>query len=447
MAKMFKYSEDADVSELAIFSTPPTNTSVRNVRYTEHHPISGLENVIHFTIKGNSLNYLDLSRTRLYLQCKIVDKDGNEPPSLKEVLDENNNNINDKKTDGDVVFPINHLMRTMWKQVEVFVGGKLISSGTSNYHYKSMIKTLLHGCSTDGDVKKMGTELFHKDEPGMFDEIQPQPANGGALARVNIFGPGHTFEMEGLLGEDALDVDKYIINGLDIEVKLYPARSSFVLMSNKPKKEYSIIIEQAVLKACSIDVGNTIVGAHDHSLSKGGMGQYFFTQSTLNNYSISRGERNFRKTIYMGNVPQRIAVALVSSNRYNGSYDLNPFLFHHYNLTGMSLLINDVNIPHRPLTMNFARKQFSSALFNMMSSSNNVLIDKHAFSNGYSLFVFDINPPQPDNDDLSLQETGTVRLEMTFEEELPESVQVLVYGEFQSCFQIDHSRAVIHTPL
>jgi len=218
-------------------------------------------------------------------------------------------------------------------------------------------------------------------------------------------------------------------------------------MSNNPDKEYTLKIEEAVLKVCTVDVGNTIVGAHDHSLSKGGMGQYFFTQSTMNNYTISKGQRNFTQTIFQGNVPQRITVALVSSDRYNGSYELNPFLFHHYFLTNMSVLINDVITPHLPLEMNFRRGQYASALFNILASTQNVLINNKAFEKGYGLFVFDVNPPEDSAKELSLQDTGTVRLQMQFEEELPESVQVLVYGEFQSCFQIDHARAVVYTPL
>ena len=75
--------------------------------------------------------------------------------------------------------------------------------------------------------------------------------------------------MEGFLGEDVFDVDKYIINGVNIDIKLYPERSSFVHMSNRPEKEYKLIIEQAVLQVGSVDVGNIIVGAHDTSLAKG----------------------------------------------------------------------------------------------------------------------------------------------------------------------------------
>ena len=83
MAKIFKHSEDANVQELAIFTTTPTNTSaVRNPRYNEHHPVSGITSVIHFAIKGSSLKYLDLRKTRLYVKCKIVDKNENPPPPV-----------------------------------------------------------------------------------------------------------------------------------------------------------------------------------------------------------------------------------------------------------------------------------------------------------------------------------------------------------------------------
>ena len=134
MAKMFIQSDDADVKELAVFETPPpTNTLVMERRFLNFHPVSGITpttNVIHFSVKGLSLKYVDLQHSRLYIRCKIRDMDGGVP-------------------DQDIVFPINHLLQSMWKQVEVFLGGKLVSSGSSNYHYKSMIKTLLYKCQNE----------------------------------------------------------------------------------------------------------------------------------------------------------------------------------------------------------------------------------------------------------------------------------------------------------
>ena len=103
MAKMFIQSDDADVKELAVFETPPTNTSVTERCFLNFHPVSGITpttNVIHFSVKGLSLKYADLQCSRLYIRCKIRDMDGGVP-------------------DQDIVFPINHLLQSMWKCIWV----------------------------------------------------------------------------------------------------------------------------------------------------------------------------------------------------------------------------------------------------------------------------------------------------------------------------------------
>ena len=99
MAKMFIQSDDADVKELAVFETHQTNTLVTERRFLNFHPVSGITpttNVIHFSVKGLSLKYVDLQCSRLYIKCKIRDMDGGVP-------------------DQDIVFPINHLLQSMWK--------------------------------------------------------------------------------------------------------------------------------------------------------------------------------------------------------------------------------------------------------------------------------------------------------------------------------------------
>ena len=72
--------------------------------------------------------------------------------------------------------------------------------------------------------------------------------------------------------------------------------------------------------------------------------------------------------------------------------------------------------------------------------------ENNSFENGDSLFVFNVNSSH-DEDDLALQNSGNVRLEVQIAKELPESVQVLVYGEFHSCIQVDNARAIMYTPL
>lgn len=432
MTQIFRNSESAIVNQLGVFQTPDTNTSVREKRLLNFYPVSGLSentNCIHFRLDGQSLHYFDLKNSRLYVRCKITPQKGMEREA------------------GDIVLPINHLLQSMWSQVEVFFNGKLVSCGTTNFHYKSMIKTLLKRCKTDGEKNQLCTELFYEDTPGRHNDLNTSGLlNMGAYSRDSISRDGKTFEMEGILNEDVLGIEKYIIYGVNIDIKLYPARSTFTLMANNINPGYRIELEEAIFKCCTVDVGSTITKAHGEALQQGGMAQYFFPQSNIWNFSISKNQRNFNETVVSGNIPQVLVVCIVGTNGYNGQYGENPFNFKHHNLRNLSVLVNDVNRPQRPIQLDFPNNKFATALCNTMQMYPNVLIDDKSFSNGYTLFAFDINKGM-DGENLPLMQTGTVRLEMQFAEDLTEEVQVLVYGEYASCIRIDQSRAVHYKPL
>ena len=171
MSKMFKYSDDADVPALNIFDTPATNTSVRNVRpstfQTSQPPNS---ESLQFTLTRAGLNYYDLRDIRLFVKAKIVDKDGNPP------------------AEGDNVFPINHLLRTMWSKIEVKFGGKTVTEVTQHYPYKAMIQTLMYEVGCESDLNRLSTEMFYRDQHNHFDQID------GGLYTVGKYYRRHATE-------------------------------------------------------------------------------------------------------------------------------------------------------------------------------------------------------------------------------------------------------------
>ena len=84
--------------------------------------------------------------------------------------------------------------------------------------------------------------------------------------------------------------------------------------------------------------------------------------------------------------------------------------------------MDDISIPHRPMEMNFSKKQFATPLHNLLPMHPNIIIDVKSFGKGYTLFVFDLNTSQNDGE-LSLVKNGTIRLEGQLNRELPESVK------------------------
>ena len=202
MAKISEHSDDADVKQLALFETPPTNTSVEERHYVNFHPVSGItptSNVVHFCVPGQSLQYKDLKHCKLYIWAKIRDADGVPPAD-------------------DSVFQINNLLQSIWSQVEVSIGGKLISS-SSNYPYKSYFKTLLYRCKDTAMKNMLCTELFYEDTERNHDSLNDRQSHQGIYDRCKITEDG--IEMEGHLAEDIFNVDKYLLNGVDFDLKLY----------------------------------------------------------------------------------------------------------------------------------------------------------------------------------------------------------------------------------
>ncbi len=65
------------------------------------------------------------------------------------------------------------------------------------------------------------------------------------------------------------------------------------------------------------------------------------------------------------------------------------------------------------------------------------------FAGGFALYVLDLTPSVLDGEQVELLKSGSLRLELKFEAELPNPVHVIVYGMLDGMIEIDKSRQVI----
>ena len=135
----------------------------------------------------------------------------------------------------------------------------------------------------------------------------------------------------------------------------------------------------------------------------------------------------------------------MDQDRYDGKYHLNPFRFDHLNISSVRLRVNSKTIPSEEERYDFSKKSFVQALNNLYSVESNFLINRDTFDKGYSIFVFDLTVGEDSSDQLLLQSSGDVELEVKFQEPVPVGYTALIYSEFQSCLQIDHLRKVYYS--
>ena len=67
-------------------------------------------------------------------------------------------------------------------------------------------------------------------------------------------------------------------------------------------------------------------------------------------------------------------------------------------------------------------------------------ISQNDFKGGSALFCFDLSVDRKSDENFELVKNGNIRLEVTFSEPLTESVNVIVYSEYQNLIEIDKHR-------
>ncbi len=152
MALLHRMSGECIKSELDLFSVPLTQTVIEKNGYLEVSPLSAISGSapLDFFIAGNGDDYVDLNNTMLYLRVKITRPNGEEIAHPAKVG------------------LINYPGATIFSQVDVTLGDRLISQSSSTYPYRCIIESLInYGKDTLESVFSAG--LFHKDTAGHMD--------------------------------------------------------------------------------------------------------------------------------------------------------------------------------------------------------------------------------------------------------------------------------------
>ena len=392
--------------ELALFHPGVKEKSVHSTSWINYRSVSQISNssAIEFNVSGTTSDYILLSKTRLHLKVRIVKAaDGT-------AIDSTN----------DVSF-VNLAMHSMFRQVDILLNQKLVTSGVGvNYPYKAMIDVLL---KYNHDVKDslLQSEGYHKDAAFLFDEL----TNPGHTGRKNWSKHG-IVDFEGPLHCDVAQQEKAILNGVQITVKLFQHDDSFRLF-HANGEAYQVEIIDAVLKVCNIKVNPSVTVAQNEVLTKT-PAVYPHWRSDIKTFSVAQGSYTFSvDDIFHGVVPARLFVALLSSSAYSGNTTKNRFNFWHYHLTYLELAVDGNSVPtvaFQPQYQDDAASagkvvpngdvhEFVSAFSSQYPQAEGNWIKREEFPDGYCIYVFDVKAGIDDNLFSQLQ-SGHTRLNARF---------------------------------
>ena len=141
---------------------------------------------------------------------------------------------------------------------------------------------------------------------------------------------------------------------------------------------------------------------------------------------------------------------MVDNDAFNGNYEKNPFNFKHYDLSSLKVMLDGNQQQHiKPLEPNFAQQNYVDAFLTLFAATGKLHTDEGLdinrtdFAGGYALYAFDLTPDMSEDGHFNLIRDGSFRLEVKFAKPLPNTVNVIIYAEFEHVLEILRNREIL----
>jgi len=174
----------------------------------------------------------------------------------------------------------------------------------------------------DAKRTQLTSALFYKDRAGRMDSVDlaDNAANDGLLKRRALGLDSRTFDMMGRLLADIFFQDRYMINKVDVKIKLTRSRDDFCLMGAMVGK---VQIVQASMFVRKVKLFLAHAKTLERSPEKYPIRRVVCKSFTIpqNYLDVSHGK------LFSGQLPTRIVIGLVDNRAYNGDRQRNPFNF------------------------------------------------------------------------------------------------------------------------
>lgn len=429
-----KYDCVCSKSELELFSTPPVNTSMEGGSYQAHYPISSITETspLEFHVAASPDEYIDLGRTKLYLKFKVVAATGD---AIKE---------------DDKIVPINLLSHSLFSQVDVRLNDRLVTPSLNTYAYKAYIETLLsHGVESKSSW--LTSSMWYPDDinPEVVDPTAEE-ASAGMQARYARIKESKSVETISRPHVDIFQQDKMLLNGVHLTAKFIRAPPAFTLLGPDVSK-FKIVIQDAKLLIRRVRVNPSISMEHAKTLEQNIPAKYPLRRGTVTSFTVPTGSKTFvKENLIQGQLPRRLFAVMVPNAGFNGSGGQNPFNFLHFTCNYLQVSIGSQSYPSQPYTPDFATDLYAEMYNDLLqatghlNSSTGFGVSYEQFKHGGCIMAgFDFTSDQSEGEHIDPIKYGTMRMEGHFKTELPQTINVVYYAEYDNLLTIDRSRSCV----
>ncbi|XP_062589967.1 uncharacterized protein F54H12.2-like [Saccostrea cucullata] len=443
------------MNNLQLFQVPPTNIALEDSKWEEYYPISSTLDSetapIEFEIKGQGDHYLDLSQTYLQLVCKFTKDDGS--------------NLTGANSTSS---PVNNILHSLFTEIDVSLNGKIVTPGTDTYPYKAYLEKLFSYQPRTLKTQMRACSLWVKDTAGHMDEVgieelgvaQNKTFNvtkGSSNDTVTINQPILTeypanFKNEGFrkrhqsiddskkitlldrLHLDLFQQDRFPPNGVDVRLRFNRARPAFYMMI-KGGSTGKVKILSMILWVRKVKPTPVMMNAINQSLNTH-RAKYPLRRVEVKTFTIPTGTQSkITDHLFQGQMPKHLILGFVENATFNGDKTKNPFHFQNFGIKKLDPNFNDDLYLRSYLSLYQALGKLGE------DWAPDITLEE--YKSGYTLWGWDFTKDQEaQSDKFHIIETGNLRVEVQFTNNTVNTINCVVYAEFDNLLEINKQREV-----
>ena len=343
---------------------------------------------------------------------------------------------------------INNLGQSLFQNVEVILNGTSVSSSNNLHPYKAILEAALshEPIAKEGILRAQG--YFYEPDPSdIIDETDSSPF-GVRRLMVDQSEKNLSFNFP-LSGSFLSGIDKYILPGVEIRIKLTRSINQFVLLHNnissKSVGNYSLQIVSDSLSVHMLELRSESFLSIEKALLKKAA-QYDYKDVIAKTFLISEGTSIYYTDDVFDRAPiSRLVFAMVPEKNFTGDYKTNPFHFQDFDLGSVKITREGAPVGATPIDVSSShiRAYFTTMkALGFEHSGNGIILNdfEHHFCLAFQLTA-----------DLLIDD-GTIRpeltgarlgLELKFTTVTGDPVRLIVLGERRSVVFIDRNREVV----
>jgi len=440
MALIHAKSPPCAIEQLELFEPLATCIQVERSAAVPHYSISSLDgstNILEFVMQGSGDQYVDLSRTKLYLKCRIMRSDGTNLPANVEVG------------------PCNNFLATLFSQCDIFLNDKMVTSSNNLYPFRAYFEQILN-YSQATSQKQLTAQMFYLDSPSYHNSSSAN--NTGFASRKNLATRSRVMEMMGPLFADVMSQGNYLVNNVDVRVRLSRSTDTFCLMDfGTPAAgavaavagNAKVVIDTAILYFHKVSLNPSAqLGIESMLREKNAI--YNMQRHDLKSFTIPGGSTTFtREHISLGLSPKYAIIGLLDTAAVQGNYEMNPFLFEGAGVKQISLNVDGMQVPMNGINVDFTNSNCIEGYQSLIEVIGKYRVDQPFmfsytdYMKGNALYGFQL-APEIIPGAFNLVHNANIRLDIKFANATTKNLTVLICFAYDSAMEVNQNREIFY---